>query len=37
MVRDIPGDITFTAHLVREGSQWKVDQYDDEFVPGSGP
>lgn len=30
-------EVTFKAHLVLVGDDWKVDAYDDTFAPGSGP
>jgi hypothetical protein len=36
-VSTIEGDVSFELHLVDVGDQWKVDSYDDDFLPGSGP
>ncbi|MFT4008751.1 MAG: hypothetical protein QM655_01790 [Nocardioidaceae bacterium] len=36
-VDNIDGIVNFKAHLVRSGSEWKVDDYSDEFAPGSEP
>lgn len=36
-VEEIPGEVAFDLHLVEQNGVWKVDRYNDDFLPGSGP